>query len=148
MAGVQAAEMMVKLLTQRFGTPQGTVLELQGDLRTNVAVLRRDGFYSVMENYPQIDIISETKDWQANQFASATQAVIAEVDIDGGFVHADGIAIPVIVPFSTNLTRRFREEKMGIFSSPAWGAALQVYKQFAMVIPTRFQVCHYSILGS
>lgn len=98
MAGVQAGEAMVDLLTERYGSPRGTILELQGDLSTNVAVLRRDGFHSVVNKYPDIEVISKDTGWQANKSASAAQEVLTTTDIDGIFVHADGIAIPVILP--------------------------------------------------
>ncbi|MBL8156983.1 MAG: sugar ABC transporter substrate-binding protein, partial [Anaerolineae bacterium] len=57
LAGKQAAEAMVALLTEKYGEAKGTVLELQGDLGQNVAQLRGGGFNDVMANYPNITIV-------------------------------------------------------------------------------------------
>lgn len=98
LAGIQAGNTMIKLLNDRYGKPSGTILELQGDLHTNVALLRRDGFHSVITQYADITVISKPTGWQANRFALATREVLSSMEIDGVYVHADGIALPVILP--------------------------------------------------
>jgi len=49
LAGQQAGEELVRLLTTKFQEPKGIVLELQGDLGQNVAQLRGGGFNDVMK---------------------------------------------------------------------------------------------------
>jgi ABC-type sugar transport system substrate-binding protein len=98
LAGKQAGEAMVKLLTQRYGEPKGTVLELQGDLATNVAQLRGGGFNDVLRKYPNIKIIQKPTNWQADKFASITRDVVSTEKIDGIYLHSDNIGIPAVLP--------------------------------------------------
>ena len=44
LAGQQSGQAMVDLLTEKYGAPQGKVLEITGNLGQNVGMLRRDGF--------------------------------------------------------------------------------------------------------
>jgi ABC-type sugar transport system substrate-binding protein len=98
MAGKQAGEAMVKLLTQKYGTPKGVVLELQGDLGTNVAILRGRGFNDVIKKYPEIKVIQKPTDWQSEKFASITRDVVSTQKIDGIYLHSDNIGIPAVLP--------------------------------------------------
>lgn len=98
LAGVQAGEAMVRLLTERFGRPKGVVLELQGDLKTNVARLRGEGFHSVLDRHPDIEIISRPTFWQPAQFANQTQVLLARTRPDGIFLHSDAIGVPSVLP--------------------------------------------------
>lgn len=106
MAGVQAGEAMVALLTEKYGEPRGVVLELQGDLQTNVAVLRGAGFHSVVDRYPDIRVISRETDWQASRFAAAAREVLSNTDIDGIYLHSDAIGIPEILPVLERLGKK------------------------------------------
>lgn len=123
LAGVQAGEAMIELLTERYGRPRGAVLELQGDLNTNVAMLRRDGFHFAIDQYSDIKVISKPTGWQADGFASATREVMAATDIDGIYVHADGIAIPVILPILEEFGKKItRGEEGHIFITGVGGS--------------------------
>ncbi len=89
LAGKQAAETMVKLLTDKYGEAKGTVLELQGDLGQNVAQLRGAGFDDLMKDYPNIQVIQKPTNWDASKFSSATQDVASSTDLDGIYMHSD-----------------------------------------------------------
>lgn len=98
MAGRQAGEYMVKLLTAKFGSPKGTVLELQGDLGTSSAQDRGKGFHEVVDKYPDITVVSKTTNWMSDRFASITRDVVSVQDIDGIFLQSDNIGVPAVVP--------------------------------------------------
>jgi len=97
LAGQQAAEQLVVLLEDRYGSAQGKVLELQGDLGQNVAQLRGGGFNDVMANYPDIEIIQVPTEWQAEKFSQATLDVGAAEDLDAIYMHSDCVGTQVVV---------------------------------------------------
>ena len=89
MAGQQAAQFMVSKLTEKYGEPKGVVLEVTGDLGTNVAQLRGGGFNDEMKKYPNIKIITEPTDWSPEKGAKVAQnAFAANPNIDGIFWHS------------------------------------------------------------
>jgi ABC-type sugar transport system substrate-binding protein len=96
LAGKQSAEAMVALLTEKYGEPKGTVLELQGDLGQNVAQLRGGGFNDVMKEYPNITIISKPTEWKADKFSQATLDVVAAEPVDGIYMHSDCVGTVVV----------------------------------------------------
>jgi len=97
LAGKQAGEAMVKLLTTKNGAAKGTVLELQGNMGQNVAQLRGGGFNDVMKAYPDIKIISKPTEWDANKFSQNTSDVVAAEPIDGIYLHSDCVGtVPVL----------------------------------------------------
>ena len=96
MAGQQAAEGVVELLTARYGEPRGTVLELQGDLGQNVAQLRGGGFNDHLANYEHIEIISRPTEWRAENFSQATLDVAASTELDAIYMHSDCVGTKVV----------------------------------------------------
>ncbi|MCL6613661.1 MAG: sugar ABC transporter substrate-binding protein [Firmicutes bacterium] len=132
MAGRQAGEAMVKLLTQKYGKPQGTVLELQGDLGTNVAILRGRGFNDVIKQYPNIKVIQKPTNWQADRFAAITRDVLSVQKVDGIYLHSDNIGIPAVIPTLRQLgLLKKRGEKGHIFITGVDGgpAMLQAIRE-------------------
>jgi ABC-type sugar transport system substrate-binding protein len=96
LAGKQAAEAMVALLVEKYGTEKGTVLELQGDLGQNVAQLRGGGFNDVMAKYPEITVIQKPTNWDAAKFSSATLDVASSEELDGIYMHSDCVGIKAV----------------------------------------------------
>ncbi|MDE2859504.1 MAG: sugar ABC transporter substrate-binding protein [Chloroflexota bacterium] len=96
MAGQQAAEGVVELLTARYGEPRGTVLELQGDLGQNVAQLRGGGFNDHLASYENIEIISRPTEWRAENFSQATLDVAASTELDAIYMHSDCVGTKVV----------------------------------------------------
>ncbi len=96
MAGRQAAEGLVGLLTVRYGEPTGTVLELQGDLGQNVAQLRGGGFNDFLADYENIEIISRPTEWRAENFSQATLDVAASTELDAIYMHSDCVGTKVV----------------------------------------------------
>jgi ABC-type sugar transport system substrate-binding protein len=97
LGGHQAGKAMVHLLTKKYGKPRGVVLELQGDLGTDVAQLRGKGFDDVVKQYPDIQLIQKPTNWKAELFQSITQQVASSnPGLDGIYMHSDaaGIGVP------------------------------------------------------
>ena len=55
MAGQQAAEMIVEALKEKNGSESGKVLNVFGDLSSQVMQERKQGFDDVMAQYPDIE---------------------------------------------------------------------------------------------
>jgi ABC-type sugar transport system substrate-binding protein len=91
LAGKQSAEELVKLLTERYGSPKGTVLEITGELSQNVAQLRGAGFDDVMKKQPDIHLIVKTAEkWDSAKAADIVRDVASSEDtIDAIYMHSD-----------------------------------------------------------
>jgi len=96
LAGKQAAEALVVFLTERYGAPEGKVLELQGDLGQNVAQLRGGGFNDFLVDYPNIEIIQRPTEWKAENFSQATLDVAASTELDAIYMHSDCVGTKVV----------------------------------------------------
>jgi ABC-type sugar transport system substrate-binding protein len=124
MAGKQSAEAMVKLLTEKYGEPKGTVLELQGDLGQNVAQLRGGGFNDEMKKYPNIKVISKPTEWKAEKFSQATLDVVAAEAVDGIYMHSDCVGTKVVLAALEQLGKKFPAgDKNHIFLTGVDGCA-------------------------
>jgi len=124
LAGKQAGEAMVDLLTGKYGEPKGTVLELQGDLGQNVAQLRGGGFNDVMKEYPNITVISKPTEWNADKFSSNTLDVAGSTDIDGIYMHSDCVGTTVVLAALEQLGKKVKSGEDGhIFITGVDGCA-------------------------
>jgi ribose transport system substrate-binding protein len=95
-AGEQACKQTAKLLKEA-GKESGTVLELQGDLASDVGRARTEGFDECMkQEAPNIKIVAKPTKWQGAAAADATQTVLAQQDIDAIYMQSDcGMQAPV-----------------------------------------------------
>jgi len=90
LAGQQGAQCLVDRLTKKKGSPKGTVIEVTGDLGTNVAQLRGKGFADAMAKYPDIKVTTLPTDWSPEKGASVVQnAFAADPNIEGIYWHSD-----------------------------------------------------------
>lgn len=90
LAGKQGAQCVVDRLTTKYGEPKGDVIEVTGDLGTNVAQLRGAGFNDEMKKYPNITVTTLPTDWSPEKGASVVQnAFAADPGIDAIFWHSD-----------------------------------------------------------
>ena len=90
LAGKQGAECVVERLTTKYGEPKGNVIEVTGDLGTNVAQLRGTGFNDEMKKYPNITVTTLPTDWSPEKGASVVQNAFAkDPTIDAIFWHSD-----------------------------------------------------------
>ncbi len=95
--GKLAGEQAVKLLTDKYGTPKGKVLELQGDLAAEIITLRQNGFNDVMAKYPGVELLQKPTNFDQNTAYSATMdALAANDDIDLIFWQSDIIAVSAV----------------------------------------------------
>lgn len=127
LAGKQAAEVMVEELTKKYGEPKGTVVELQGDLGTDVAVARGEGFNEHMKGYPNIKIIQKPMDWQADECANIVRDIVSTQDIDGLYFHSDAVCVPSVLPTLEQLGKLEKRGEPGhIFITGVDGAPVAV----------------------
>jgi ribose transport system substrate-binding protein len=97
--GRLAAEQIVRLLTEKNGSPTGVVLEQMGDLGDSYTVSIDQGFSEIISAYPDIQVIRrDTPAWEPTTAASTVDDVLtATPDVDLVWVHSEGLA-PAIVP--------------------------------------------------
>ncbi len=94
LAGQQAGQTMVDLLTEKYGEPKGKVLEITGNLGQNVGMLRRDGFHDVLDEYENIEVITKPGDWDAALGVQIVEDVLnANPDLDGIYMHSDAVYV-------------------------------------------------------
>lgn len=97
LAGKVSARNMVRLLEQKYGEPEGKVLEIMGQPGQDVARLRAAGFDDHMQQYKNIKVIAHPGNWNPQRGNEITQDVLtANPDLDGIYYHAD-LYIPGIV---------------------------------------------------
>ncbi len=90
LAGKQGAQCIVDRLTEKYGEAKGDVLQVTGDLGTNVAQLRGAGFDDEIAKYPNIKVTTLPTDWQPETGATLVQnAFAADPLIDGIYWHSD-----------------------------------------------------------
>jgi ribose transport system substrate-binding protein len=97
--GRLGAEQIVRLLTEKNGSPSGIVLEQMGDLGDSYTVSIDQGFSEVISAYPDIQVIRrDTPAWEPTTAARTVDDVLtATPNVDLVWVHSEGLA-PAIVP--------------------------------------------------
>ncbi|OGR24227.1 MAG: hypothetical protein A2139_11115 [Desulfobacca sp. RBG_16_60_12] len=94
-AARNAGNALVKALTEKYGSPRGTVLEITGLMTEGNAKLRRQGFHEVVEKYPDIKITEKPGDWDTSKAATiTTDWFTAHPDTDAVYVHSDCNYLP------------------------------------------------------
>lgn len=106
-SGELAGEAAVELLTEKNGSPSGTVVNLYGEVVSQVFKDRSEGFESVIKQYPDIELISVLGAPEADQATNALNNVIADVTSGGGEVDlvntpTDTATLGVIESLKTN----------------------------------------------
>lgn len=89
--GRMAAEELLKVLREKYGTEKGKVFQLMGDLGVPYSPLMSKGFHEVMDQYPEITVIDkDTVGWEITAAANvASDVLTVNDDIDVMFVHTD-----------------------------------------------------------
>lgn len=82
-SGQMAGEKAVELLTAKYGEPKGVVVNLYGEVVSQVFKERSQGFEAVIKQYPNIELISVLGAPQADKATSALNNVIADVKASG-----------------------------------------------------------------
>lgn len=89
--GAAVAEEMVKALTEKYGEPKGKILEITGLVGSSPAIDRQAGMMSVVEQYPDIEIL-QTGDgeWIRDPAVSLMEDwLVAYDEIDAVYSHAE-----------------------------------------------------------
>ncbi len=95
LAGQQSGQEIVRLLEAKYGEARGTVLEITGDLGQNVAQLRGGGFNDVLKEHPEIEVITETGDWDADKGTNIVRDIVSsEPELDAIYMHSDAVYTP------------------------------------------------------
>lgn len=86
-AGQKGANYIVDLLEERYGKPQGNVVDLQGLVGTTAAADREKGFQGVMKEYPDIEIVAnQPADFDQEKALNVTTNILqANKQIDAIF---------------------------------------------------------------
>jgi ABC-type sugar transport system substrate-binding protein len=94
-AGQAGGQKIVDELTKKYGSPKGTVLEVQGLLTTYAAQNRGGGFHDIVDKYPDIKVTSKPADWDTGKATPVIQDwFTANPDTDAIFMHSDGAYTP------------------------------------------------------
>jgi len=98
-AGRKAGENMVKFLEEKYGKPQGLVLEMWGDPRHVVASQRSEGFHNVIDNYPEIEVIQKVGHWVEDEAFTITTDMLTRYGdkLSAIYTHNDGMALGAVV---------------------------------------------------
>jgi len=92
LAGQQSGEELVAYLTEKYGAPEGKVLEITGDLGQNVGQLRRDGFHDIVDKNEDIEVIQKVGNWDAALGAEILREVlVSDPDLDAVYMHSDAV---------------------------------------------------------
>jgi ABC-type sugar transport system substrate-binding protein len=94
LAGKQSGEAIVAFLSEKNGSPKGTVLEITGNLAQNVAQLRGGGFNDVMKANPDITVITKTGDWDAAKGVDIVRDIASTEALDAIYMHSDSVYMP------------------------------------------------------
>ena len=82
-AGKQQAEIVVAKLIEKYGAPEGKVLDVYGDLSSQVMIERKGGFDEVMAQYPDIKVVEAQGNGDRSKSQdAASNALAANEDMD------------------------------------------------------------------
>lgn len=94
-AGEKAANFIVGKLKQRYGSPKGNVVDLEGLSGTDVANEREAGFQKVIKKYPNIKVVAnQAADFDQEKAFNTTKNILqANPKVDAIFAANDDMAV-------------------------------------------------------
>jgi ribose transport system substrate-binding protein len=92
-----AGDEVARLLTEKYGSPKGKVLQILGDPADPYTLDIQKGFEEKMKDKPDVKIISQpAMQWEASNAGNiASDQLLTNPDIDLIFVHAAHLAVAV-----------------------------------------------------
>ena len=92
-----AGDEITRLLTEKYGSPKGKVLQILGDPADPYTLDIQKGFEEKMKDKPDVKIISQpAMQWEASNAGNiASDQLLTNPDIDLIFVHAAHLAVAV-----------------------------------------------------
>lgn len=98
MAGRQSGEALVQFLVARYGEPRGVVIEITGNMATDVAQARGNGFHEAIAPYDEIDVVTEVGDWDGAKGAAGVREVLTlSASVDAIYVHSDAVYFEAVM---------------------------------------------------
>jgi ribose transport system substrate-binding protein len=92
-----SAQMIVDFLMDKYGEATGKLLEMQGALTDENAVIRSNGIHNIIDGYENIQIISKGTEWDLNKAGTAAlDAFQANPDIDAVYLPSDYL-LPAVI---------------------------------------------------
>ncbi len=93
--GRLAGQFIVDLLTKKYGSPKGSVVQMRGLLGVEGEIKRDRGAKEILAKYPDIHIVAEpVADWiQAKAKDRMTEVLRAQPAIDVVYAHNDPMAV-------------------------------------------------------
>jgi len=90
--GEMGAEECLRMLKEKYGEEKGVILEVMGDTGDNYSVTIHQGFKSITDEYPNIDLITkDTPGWETTATVDVVNdQLTVRDDIDVIFIHWDG----------------------------------------------------------
>lgn len=85
-SGREAGKKAVDLLTKKYGSAKGLVVNIEGDPVAQVARDRADGFYEVLSKYPDIKVVKLADSQEAEKATSAVSNAISDAKSSGNQV--------------------------------------------------------------
>ncbi|MCM3712500.1 sugar ABC transporter substrate-binding protein [Alkalihalobacillus oceani] len=76
--GVMAAEKVVRLLIEKYGSPRGVVLNCYGSLSSLAWKLRKEGFEKTLQQYRHIELISKATEGDVTKMYEVTEETLWE----------------------------------------------------------------------
>jgi ABC-type sugar transport system substrate-binding protein len=94
-AGAAAGQAILDALIAKYGAPRGTVLEVQGLMTMTLAQDRSAGLHSVLDAYPDIEVIAKSADWDTGKATTIIQDwLTANPDADAIWFASDANYTP------------------------------------------------------
>ncbi|WP_168582342.1 sugar ABC transporter substrate-binding protein [Gephyromycinifex aptenodytis] len=135
-SGEAAGEQAVEILKEKYGSPKGTVVNLYGEVVSQVFKERSKGFEDTIKKYPEIKLISVLGAPQADKATSALNNVLADVKSSGGTVDlvntpTDTATLGVIESLKTNNMWKKVDEKghVAVISHDGLGDILKLVEE-------------------
>lgn len=135
-SGEIAGEKAIELLTERYGTPKGVVVNLQGDAVSQVARDRAKGFEDVIAQYPDVELIPVVGAQAPDKATSAINSVIADLKSSGKTIDlvnspTDPATLGAIEALKTNglWTTNKSEEHVFVISHDGLGEILDLVRE-------------------
>lgn len=135
-SGRIAGEKAIELLTQRYGSPQGVVVNLQGDAVSQVARDRAKGFEDVIAEHPDVELIPVVGAQAPDKATSAISSVIADLKSSGKQVDlinspTDPATLGAIEALKTNdlWTTNESEDHVFVISHDGLGEILDLVRE-------------------
>jgi ABC-type sugar transport system substrate-binding protein len=88
--GQMAGERIIELLTKKYGTPKGKVLNVHGRMEGLASRLRSEGFEAAIKKYPNVQLVRSLSTADGDAHDAVANQMAVHNDIDAIFVYSDG----------------------------------------------------------